>query len=142
MTLNNAAQETTPTVDPPASPPAPKWFAAFGLVAGLGAVVASSCCVIPLSLAAVGASASILGGVAMIAEWRIQLLVISTLAIVGGWGAWWWKRPATCVSGSAYGLPQRSRRTLGLLLLVSLIVVLAASWSVIDPVLLKMYRGR
>ncbi|MGJ0427314.1 hypothetical protein [Methylocystis sp.] len=60
MTINDAAQETTPAVAPaPAAPAAPKWFAALGLVAGLGAVVASSCCFIPLSLAALGAGAGV-----------------------------------------------------------------------------------
>jgi mercuric ion transport protein len=139
MTTNDAAQATKPAV---ASPPAPTWFAALGLVAGLGAVVASSCCVIPLGLAALGAGAGILGGLEIIAEWRVPLLATSASAIVGGWGAWWWKRPAPCASGSACASPQRSRATLGLLLCVSLIVVLAASWSYIDPVLLKFFKGR
>ena len=63
MTINDSAQETTPPVSAsPVAPAAPKWFAALGLVAGLGAVVASSCCVIPLGLAALGAGAGILGG--------------------------------------------------------------------------------
>lgn len=143
MTINDAAKEARPaTASPPAMPAAPKWFAAVGLVAGLGAVVASSCCVIPLGLAALGAGAGVLGGVEMVAEWRVPFLMVSALAIVGGWGAWWWKRPAPCASGASCASPQRSRATLGLLLCASLIVVMAASWGYIDPVLLKMFRGR
>jgi mercuric ion transport protein len=143
MTINDAVQKTTPAVtSPPALTAAPKWFAALGLVAGLGAVVASSCCVIPLGLAALGAGASVLGGLEKVAEWRVPLLAVSASAIVGGWGAWWWKRPVPCASGSACASPQRSRATLGLLLCASLIVVLAPSWSYIDPVLLKLFRGR
>lgn len=143
MIINDAVQRMTPAVaSPPAMPAAPKWFAALGLVAGLGAVVASSCCVIPLGLAALGAGASVLGGLEMVAEWRVPFLAVSALAIVGGWGAWWWKRPAGCVSGSACASPQRSHTTLSLLLCASLIVVLAASWDYIDPVLLKLFRGR
>ncbi len=142
MTINDAAQETTPAVAPPATLAAPTWFAALGLVAGLGAVVASSCCFIPLGLAALGAGASVLGGLQMIAEWHVPFLVVSALGIVGGWGAWWWKRPAPCVSGSACASPQRSRATLGLLLCASFIVALAASWGDIDPMLLKLLKGR
>ena len=143
MTINDAAQETTQVVaSPPVMPAAPKWFAALGLIAGLGAVVASSCCVIPLGLAAIGAGAGVLGGVEMVAEWRVLFLAVSALAIVGGWGAWWWKRPAACASGSSCASPQQSRATLALLLCASLIVVLAASWGYIDPVLLKLFRGR
>lgn len=143
MTINDAAQETTPAVAPaPAAPAAPKWFAALGLVAGLGAVVASSCCFIPLSLAALGAGAGVLGGLEMVAEWRVPFLAVSALGVVGGWGVWWWKRPAPCASSSACASPQRSRATLGLLLSASLIVALAASWGAIDPMLLKLLKGR
>jgi mercuric ion transport protein len=142
MTINNAAQETMPAVAPPAAPATPKWFAALGLVAGLGAVVASSCCVIPLGLAALGAGAGVLGGLETVAEWRVPFLAISALAIVGGWGAWWWKRPAPCSSGSDCASPQRSRVTLGLLLCASLIVALAANWGYIDPILLTILKGQ
>ncbi len=143
MTINDAVQKTTPAVaSPPAMPAAPKWFAALGLVAGLGAVVASSCCVIPLGLAALGAGAGVLGGLEMVAEWRFPFLSVGALGIVAGWSAWWWKRPASCVSGSDCVSRLRSRATLGLLLCASLIVSLAASWGYIDPVLLKLFRGR
>ncbi len=142
MTINDAAQETMPAVGLPANPAAPKWFAALGLVAGLGAVVASSCCVIPLGLAALGAGAGVLGGLATVAEWRVPFLAVSALGIVGGWGAWWWKRPAPCVAGSACASPERSRATLALLLCASLIVALAAGWGYIDPVLLKLLKRR
>jgi mercuric ion transport protein len=143
MTINDAAQETTPAAkSPPAMPAAPKWFAALGLAAGLGAVVASSCCVIPLGLAALGAGASVLGGLELVAAWRVPFLTISALAIVGGWGAWWWKRPVACVSGSACASPERSRATLALLLCALAIVLAAGSWGYIDPMLLKLYRGR
>ncbi|WP_036279346.1 mercuric transporter MerT family protein [Methylocystis sp. ATCC 49242] len=143
MTVNDATPETTPIgASHPAKTAAPKCFAALGLVTGLGAVVASSCCVIPLGLAALGAGAGVLGRLATIAEWRVPFLAVSALAIVGGWGAWWRTPPAPCVSGSACASPQRSRATLGLLLCASLIAMLAASWSYIDPMLLKFLKGR
>lgn len=142
MTINDASQETAPVASLPAMPATSKWFAAVGLVAGLGAVVASSCCVIPLGLAALGAGASVFGGLEMVAAWRVPFLAVSASAMAGGWGAWWWKRPAPCISGSTCASPQRSRATLALLLCASLIVALAASWGYIDPVLLKMFRGQ
>ena len=142
MTINDAAQETTQAAaSPPATPAAPKWFAALGLAAGLGAVVASSCCVIPLALATLGASASVLGGLELVASWRIPFLAVSTLAIAGGWAAWWWKHPVACNSGSTCASPDRSRATLALLLCASAIVLAAGSWGYIDPMLLKLFRG-
>lgn len=143
MTVNHAAQKATP--DAPSSsvaPATPKWFAAFGLVAGLGAVVASSCCVIPLGLAALGAGAGVLGGLEAVAIWRAPLLSVSALALVGGWGAWWLMRPVACASGASCGSPTRSRATIALLLCASTAVLAAASWSYIDPMLLKFFRGR
>ena len=142
MTVNDAAQETTQAAASPSAMRAPKWFAALGLTAGLSAVVASSCCVIPLGLAALGAGASVLGDLELVAAWRVPFLTASALAIVGGWGAWWWKRPAACVSGSTCASPDRSRATLALLVCASVIVVMAGSWGYIDPILLKLFRGR
>ncbi|CAJ0848952.1 hypothetical protein AMST5_00053 [freshwater sediment metagenome] len=143
MTINDTAKEKAAAASSPADLPAsPKWFAALGLIAGLGAVVASSCCVIPLGLAALGAGASVIGGLEMIAEWRVPFLLISALAIVSGWGAWWLKRPIACVSGASCASPQSSRATLALLLCASITVLAAASWGYIDPALIKLLRSR
>jgi mercuric ion transport protein len=142
MTINDAAQEKPAASAPPAAPAASKWFAALGLVAGLGAVVASSCCVIPLGLAALGAGASVFSGLELVAEWRIPLLAVAALAVVGGWGAWWMKRPVACASDSGCAQPERARSTLALLLCGSAIMLAAASWSHIDPMLLKLFQGR
>lgn len=143
MTINDVTDETTPNASSPAaSPAAPRWLAALGLVAGLWAVIASSCCVIPLGLAAVGAGAGVFGGLELLAEWRVLFLSISALAIVGGWGAWWWKRPDACVAGPSCAPSGRSRATLTLLLCASAVVLTAASWSYIDPMLIKLVRGR
>lgn len=48
MTTNDTAQVTTPEAPSSELPASPKWCAALGLVAGVGAIVASSSCVIPL----------------------------------------------------------------------------------------------
>jgi mercuric ion transport protein len=114
----------------------------LGLVAGLGTVVASSCCVIPLGIAALGEGAGVLGGLETVATRRVPLLSVSALAIVGGWGTWWLKRPIACVSGARCTSLQPSRLTLALLLVASIIVLAAASWGYIDPTLLKLLRDR
>ncbi|MFO1101823.1 MAG: mercury transporter MerT [Methylocystis sp.] len=143
MTVTDSAKATTSSASAsPGAPVAPKWFAALGLVAGLGAVIASSCCVIPLGLAALGAGAGILGGLETVATWRVPLLSVSALGIVGGWSAWWFKRPVVCAAGSACASTKRSRATLALLLCASAIVLAAASWSYIEPVLLKFFKGQ
>jgi mercuric ion transport protein len=142
MTIDDATDETTPnTSSPAASPAAPNWLAALGLAAALGAVIASSCCVIPLGLAAVGAGTGVFGRLELLAEWRVEFLSISALAIVGGLGTWWWKRPDACVAGSSCTSSERSRKTLTLLLCASAVVLTAANWGYIDPILIKLVRG-
>ena len=143
MTINDAAEPTTAReAVPPPVPATPKWFAALGLVAGLGAVVASSCCILPLGLAALGAGAGILGGLEALAGWRIPFLAVAALAVVGGWTRWQSKRPPVCVSGSTCASTRRSRATFALLLCASVVVIVAGSWGYIEPALLKMMRGR
>ena len=143
MAINDAAQETMQGDSPSAIAPAsPRWLAALGLIAGLGAVVASSCCVIPLGLAALGVGAGVLGSLELVAAWRVPLLSVSALAIAWGWGAWRLKRPVACSSASSCATPERSRATLALLLVASALVLAAAGWSYIDPMLLKLMRGR
>lgn len=120
---------------------APKWFGVVGLVAGLGAIVASSCCVIPLGLAALGAGAGILGGLAAMSDLRLPFLIASSVAVAGGWAVWW-RRPTVCGPGSTCAPLERSRATLALLVCATGIVAAAASWGYVDPVLLKLLRRR
>ncbi|MGJ0508867.1 MAG: mercury transporter MerT [Methylocystis sp.] len=96
----------------------------------------------PLGLAALRAGAGVLGGLEAVAEWRTPFLLISALAIIGGWGAWWLKRPVACAFGESCASPQRSRATLALLLCASITMTAAASWGYIDPALLKLFRSR
>jgi mercuric ion transport protein len=143
MIIDEATHEAPAAASSPlAAPGFPSWFGALGLVAGLGAVVASSCCVIPLGLAALGASASILGGLETVAAWRVPLLSISAVAVIGGWGALWSKQPVACAFEASCASPRRSRATIALLFCASAIVLAAASWGYVDPVLLKLFRGR
>lgn len=114
----------------------------MGLLAGLGAVVASSCRVIPFGLPALGAGAGILGGLETIAEWRTALLLVSAVAIVAGWGDGWLKGPIACAPGANCASHQRSYPTLTLLLCGTITVVMATSWGYCDLPLLKLIRGR
>lgn len=142
MTVNDAAEATTPEASLSAKESAsPRWFAAMGVFAGVGAIIASSCCVIPLGLAALGVSAGVLGGLEQVAAWRVPLLVVSGLGAVGGWIAWGWRK-RTCIAGSSCASPERSPTTLTLLLCASVIILSAASWGYIDPMLLKFFRSR
>lgn len=142
MTINDAIQETAPAAAPATMTAAPQWLAGVGIAGGLLAVVSSSCCIIPLGLAALGASAGILSGLAFLAEWRAPFLFVSLAAVAGNWVAWRRGKLTACASESSCAPANRSRGILALLICASFVVTTAGSWGYIEPVLLKMARGR
>ena len=111
--------------------------AVAGLAAGMGAIAASSCCVVPLTLASLGAGAGIFSGLEALAPWQIPLLVASSAGMAAGWLAWWRSGRQACEAGSACAGYRRSSASLALLLLASLIVLTALGWDYLEPSLLK-----
>lgn len=113
----------------------------LGAVSGLGAIAASSCCVIPLTLASLGAGAGVFGTLAVLAPWRVPLLAAGSVGIAAGWLSWWRKRRAACDRLSACAARSRSLASLALLLLASLIVLTAIGWNYLEPSLLKLVQS-
>ena len=120
---------------------APKVLGGLAVFAGIGAILASSCCVIPLVLAAVGASAGVFAAFQSLAEWRIPLLSVAGVAILGGWFAYWKKRNNDCSSMTSCPTSTTTNTSAKLLSISSLIIVLALSWEHIEPLLLKTVKG-
>jgi len=120
---------------------APKVLGGLAAFAGIGAIFASSCCVIPLVLAAVGSSAGIFGAFQTLAEWRMPLLSVAVLLIIGGWFTWWKKRNVVCSSVTSCSTSTRGNTSVTLLSISSLIIVLGLSWEYIEPLLIKIIKG-
>lgn len=60
--------------------------AALGAITGLGALAASSCCVLPIALGGLGAGAGVFTTVlGVLAPLRVPLMAASILAVVVGW---------------------------------------------------------
>ncbi|CAN7282763.1 mercuric transporter MerT family protein [Bosea sp. LjRoot90] len=132
----------TATDDPPSTGPASGGgLAVISVVTGLGAIAASSCCAVPLTLALFGAGTGISGTFEALAPWRIPLLMASTLGVAAGWFASWRKTRMACGSGSACAARPYSRAAFALLLFATLIVVTAISWDYLEPSLLKLVRS-
>lgn len=140
MSVNEAGQETPSAPSSPSSTTTPKWLAGASLVAGVGAVIASSCCVLPLGLAAIGVGAGVFGVLNEVAAWRVTLLFISTLAVASGWGAWWIKRREACLTDPRCAPQSLTQSPTALLIIATAVVILAAGWEHIDPVLLKLIK--
>ena len=103
------------------------FLAPVALAAGLGAVIASSCCVLPLTFGGLGAGASVFAVLAWLADYRTPMLVISAALVVTAWALYFRRHGA--------------RRTAAALVLASILVAMAASWPWIETPLLKIVRA-
>ncbi|WP_170984444.1 mercuric transporter MerT family protein [Rhodoligotrophos defluvii] len=120
--------------------------AAFiSLVTGLGAVAASSCCVLPLALSVVGFGGAWLSGVSELVFYRPYFLIAAAVTLAMGWVVVLRRRPIVCTADDACARPQRSWLTFGTLGLSTLLVGVAAAWSWIGPAvmaaLLRLAEG-
>ena len=117
------------------------WLAGLGAVAGFGALAASSCCVLPLALAGLGAGSAVFGGLEILANWRPLLLGGATVIVLAAWILLFRGRSVACnVDGScsAYFALRNARV---LLSLGTTFVVLSFAWDpYIEPILVKLVR--
>lgn len=114
----------------------------LGTAIGLSALLASSCCVVPVALAGLGASGALFSGLAFLAHIRPWLLGGAISALALGWMMFFRRsRSVACESTQACPAPATSRLSLSLLIAGSLIVGLALVWETyLEPILLKLMR--
>jgi len=109
----------------------------LGFLAGLGSVIGSSCCAIPVFLASAGVGSGVFSGLIFLAAWRVPLLIFSVGAVAAGWLLYFRKRD--CAEGCEP--PRRSRLAASTLLLSSFLIVAAMSWNAaIEPQLIFLER--
>jgi mercuric ion transport protein len=117
------------------------WLAGLGAGAGFGAVAASSCCVLPLALAGLGAGSAVFGGLEVLANWRPLLLGGAVVIVLAAWILLFRQRSVGCnVDGScsAYSTSKSARV---LVSLGTVFVALSVAWDpYIEPFLLKLVR--
>jgi len=89
---------------------------AIGITIGLGAIAASSCCVVPILLA--------------IRAW-----------VAVAWHALWRSRRAVCDFEASCAKPSRSWASISLLLLATVIVAVAVGWNYLELPLLRLIRS-
>jgi mercuric ion transport protein len=106
-----------------------------------GALAASSCCVLPLALAGLGAGSAVFGGLEVLANWRPLLLGGAVVVVLVGWTLFFWRRSAaSCVDGScAVYTPAKSAGVY--LSVATAFIAVSIIWDpYIEPVLLKLVR--
>jgi mercuric ion transport protein len=114
----------------------------LGTAIGLSALLASSCCVVPLTLAGLGASGALFSSLAFLAHIRPWLLGGAITMLALGWLLFFRQsRSGACKSTQECATPASPRLSLSLLTAGSLIVSLALVWETyLEPILLKLMR--
>jgi len=109
-------------------------MAAGGL---LGALAASSCCILPLALFGLGVSGACIGNFTRLSPDQ-PYLIAATLAFLG-YGYWLVYRPSTrpCADGAACARPLPNRIVKISLLLATILVVAALGLDFIAPLFLN-----
>lgn len=116
-------------------------LAVTGAVVGAGALIASSCCVLPMALAGLGVTGAVFSGLAVLADIRPFLIAGAALMLALGWAFFFRRRRGASCDGDTCAKPTTSSRTIGLLGFGSLVVGLALVWGpYVEPVLLKLAR--
>ena len=109
-------------------------MAAGGL---LGALAASSCCILPLALFGLGVSGAWIGNFTRLAPYQ-PFFIAATLAFLG-YGYWLVYRSSTraCANGEACARPLPNRTVKTSLLLATILVVVALGFDFIAPLFLN-----
>jgi mercuric ion transport protein len=116
------------------SAPAPAWLAACGL---LGALAASSCCILPLVLFSLGVSGAWIGNLTRLAPYQ-PVFIALTLACLGA-GAWLMRRASrqACAEDAACARPLPNRIVKAALVLATFLVLAALGLDLVAPLLLN-----
>lgn len=98
------------------------WFAAGGVV---GAILASSCCIVPLVLVTVGVSGAWIGNLTALEPYKPYFAAVTVVLIgLGFWHVYFKPKPA-CEDGTYCARPESSRLTKAALWLATVLVLLA-----------------
>jgi mercuric ion transport protein len=110
-----------------------------GLIAAggvLGAIAASSCCIVPLALFSLGISGVWIGNLAALAPYQ-PIFVLSTAGFLGyGYYLVYWKPRKACADGTACARPLPNRIVKIALWVATILVAAAVAFPYVTPALL------
>ncbi|RXG90399.1 mercuric transporter MerT family protein [Bradyrhizobium zhanjiangense] len=103
----------------------------------LGALVASSCCIVPLILFGLGIGGAWIGNLTALAPYQ-PLFVAGTAGVLGyGFYLVYWKPRQACVDGAVCARPISNRIVKLALWLATLLVLAAFAFDYVAPLLLE-----
>ena len=103
----------------------------------LGALAASSCCVLPLVLFSLGVSGAWIGRLTALAPYQPYFITVAVACLACGY--WLLRRSASlaCVDGAACSRPLASRLVKAGLIAATLLVLVALGLDIIAPLFLN-----
>jgi mercuric ion transport protein len=133
MTVTNA-EEPAPIVST-------GWVAGLGATLGLGALISSSCCAVPLVLAGLGAGGSVFTGLELLADYRLYVMSTAAALLVACWVMFFRRRMVVCNTDGSCVSEAPGRRTAVLLSIGTAFVALSLVWdALIEPIVFKWVR--
>lgn len=101
-------------------------------IGGLAAILASTCCLGPLLLIALGLSGAWIGNLTALEPYRPLFIAVGLIALLFSWKRIY--RPAEeCVTGEICALPQTKRLYKTLFWIVAVLVLIALSFPYLAP---------
>jgi mercuric ion transport protein len=110
-----------------------KFLAASGVI---GALAASSCCIVPLVLFGLGVSGAWIANLTQLAPYQPYFIAATVGCLAGGYGLLYRSRRRACADGEVCALPLSNRIVTGGLILATILVIGALALDVLAPLFL------
>ncbi|SLN54719.1 MerT mercuric transport protein [Pseudoruegeria aquimaris] len=132
-TVEHSASEARPADDGKSA----RLAAAGGI---LGAIAASTCCIIPLILFSLGVSGAWVGNLTALEPYK-PIFITVTLGFLG-YGYWMvYRKPKACAEGEACARPLPNRLVKTALWASTVLVLIALLWNWIAPIVAPILLG-
>jgi mercuric ion transport protein len=106
----------------------------------LGAIGASTCCIVPLILFSLGVSGAWVGNLTALEPYK-PIFIVFTLGFLG-YGYWMvYRKPKACVEGEACARPLPNRLVKSALWVSTFLILIALFWNWIAPVVAPILLG-
>lgn len=106
----------------------------------LGALAASTCCIVPLILFSLGVSGAWIGNLTALEPYK-PIFIVITLGFLG-YGYWMvYRKPKACAEGEACARPLPNRLVKSALWASTFLIVIALFWNWIAPVIAPILLG-
>ena len=99
-----------------------RWFATGGVI---GAVLASSCCIVPLVLVTLGVSGAWIGSLTALEPYNPYFVVVTLAFLAGGFWHVYFRRKTVCLNGGYCARPESSLINKSALWGATILIVLA-----------------